>query len=86
MQIPVSAIVPFYIVSFVLLAFQYFRVNPEKRLANLHFGLMAGAVVLMLATIFLTERFLALIFFTLALVWLGLSVYLLRSPLQPPGH
>jgi hypothetical protein len=42
--------------------------------------------VLMLATIFLTERFLALIFFTLALVWLGLSVYLLRSPLQPPGH
>jgi hypothetical protein len=85
MQIPVSAIVPFYVVSFVLLAFQYFRVNPEKRLANLHFCLMAGAVVLMLATVFLTKWFLALIFFALALVWLCLSVYLLRS-LQPPGH
>jgi multisubunit Na+/H+ antiporter MnhE subunit len=84
MRIPVSVIAPFYIVSFVLLAFQYFRVNPEKRLANLHFGLMAGAIVLMLAAIFLTERFLPLIFFALALVWLGLSVYLLRS-LQPPG-
>jgi alkylated DNA repair dioxygenase AlkB len=85
MRIPVSAIAPFYIVSFVLLAFQYFRVNPEKRLVNLRFGLMAGAVVLMLGAIFLTEWFLALIFFTLALVWLGLSVYLLRS-LPPPSH
>jgi hypothetical protein len=84
MRIPVSAIAPFYIVSFVLLAFQYFRVNPEKRLVNLRFGLMAGAIVLMLAAVVLTEWFFALIFFTLALVWLGLSVYLLRT-LPPPG-
>ena len=29
-MIPVIAIIPFYIVSFVLLAFQYFRVNPAE--------------------------------------------------------
>ena len=85
MEIPSGAIIPVYIASFVVLAIEYFRVNPEKRLANLHFGLMAGAVVLMLATVFLTEWFLALIFFALALVWLGLSVYLLRF-LPPLEH
>ena len=52
---------------------------------NLHFGLMGGAVVLMLADVFLVEWLLSLIFFALALSWLGLSLYLLRH-LPPPRH
>ena len=68
-----------------MLAFEYFRVNPERRVLNLHFGLMGGAVVLMLADVFLVEWLLSLIFFALALSWLGLSLYLLRH-LPPPRH
>jgi len=85
MEIPSGAIIPLYIASFVVLAIEYFRVNPERRVLNLHFGLMGGAVVLMLADVFLVERFLSLVFFALALFWLGLSLYLLRH-LPPPRH
>ena len=85
MHIPSAAIIPLYIASFVVLAFEYFRVNPERRLLNLHFGLMGGAVVLMLADVFLVEWLLSLIFFVLALSWLGFSLYLLRH-LPPPRH
>ncbi len=85
MHIPSGAIIPLYIASFVVLAFEYFRVNPERRVLNLHFGLMVGAVVLMLADVFLVEWLLSLVFFVLALSWLGLSLYLLRH-LPPPRH
>ena len=85
MRIPTSAIVPFYVVSFLVLAYQYFRVNPERRLVNLRFCLMAGAIVLMLATILLANRSLLVGCFALALVWLALSLYLLRH-MPPTGH
>jgi hypothetical protein len=85
MQIPSAAIIPLYIASFVVLAYEYFHANPERRVLNLHFGLMAGAVVLMLADVFLVDWLLSLIFFALALLWLGLSLYLLRH-LPPPRH
>lgn len=53
MHIPYSAIVPFFIVSFIMLAFQYFRTDPERRVMNLRFGLMVGAVALMFVTVFM---------------------------------
>src|SRR5690242_12541771 len=34
MSIPNNAITPLYLVSFVLFAFQYFRINYERRLMN----------------------------------------------------
>jgi hypothetical protein len=80
-----GAIVPLFIASFVLLAFQYFRINPERRLLNLHFCLMVGAVVLIFATVFLADVPLSLVFFLLALFWLGLAVYLFKL-LPPSGH
>jgi hypothetical protein len=83
MIIPTSAIVPLYIVSFVLLAFQYFRLNPDRRLLNLHFGLMLGAVVLAFVAILMPERTLSMVLFLLALCWLGLTIYLFRH-LPPP--
>ena len=83
MNIPTSAIVPFYIVSFVLLAFQYFRVNPDRRLLNLRFGMMFGAIVLAFVRILMPEPTLSLVLFLLALFWLGLTLFLFRL-LPPP--
>ena len=85
MHIPNGAIIPLYIASFIMLAFQYFRTNPERRVMNLRFGLMVGAVVLMFITVFLGNLPLSLVFFLLALVWLGLTVYLFRH-MPPPRH
>ena len=83
MHIPNGAIMPLYIVSFIMLAFQYFRVNPERRVLDLRFGLMVGAVVLMFATVFLGNLPLSLVFFLLALFWLGLTLVLFRH-IPPP--
>ena len=88
MVIPMAVIVPLYIVSFVLLAYQYFRINPAWRLVNLRFGLMLGAVVLMLSRILMPDRLVdrslaSMVLFVLALIWLGLTLFLFRF-LPPP--
>jgi hypothetical protein len=85
MYIPNGVIVPPLIASFVILAFQYYRIDPDRRVFNLRFGLMVGAIVLMLAAVFMQDWDISLIFFVLALFWLGLSLYLLRY-LPPPRH
>jgi hypothetical protein len=85
MYIPNGVIVPLYIASFVSLYYQYYRINPDRRVVNLRFGLMTGAVVLMLATVILVDWSLSLIFFVLALVWFVLSLYLFRY-LPPREH
>jgi hypothetical protein len=85
MHIPYSAIVPFFIVSFIMLAFQYFRTDPERRVMNLRFGLMVGAVALMFITVFMGNMPFSLVFFLLALFWLGLTLYLFRH-MPPPRH
>ena len=83
MQISSFAIAPLLVASFVICAFQYYRVNPDRRLLNLRFGMMLGAVVLLFAVIGKPRWSLEL--FVLAIVWLGLSIYLLRS-LPPAKH
>jgi hypothetical protein len=84
-MIPTAAIVPLFLVSFVVLAFQYFRVNPDRRLLNLRFGLMAGAIVLALVQIAYPGRPLSLVLLLLGLFWLVYSLYLLRG-LPPARH
>lgn len=86
MNIPSGLIIPFYIVSFLLLAYQYYQIDPERRVLNLHFGLMVGAVGLIFAAVLLPNPSFSIIFFLLALLWLGLSVYLLRGVLNRPKH
>jgi hypothetical protein len=83
MHIPSGVIVPLYIASFIALYLQYYRINPDRRLINLRFALMAGAIMLIIATVLLADLSLSLIFFVLALVWLGLSLYLFRY-MPPP--
>jgi hypothetical protein len=85
MHVPYSAIVPVFIVSFIMLAFQYFRTDPERRVMNLRFGLMVGAVALMFITVLMGNMPFSLIFALLALFWLGLTLYLFRQ-MPPPRH
>lgn len=85
MRIPNGAIIPLYIASFIMVAFQYYRIDPERRLLNLRFGLMVGTVALLFATVFLGNLPLSPVFFLLALFSLGLALYLFRR-MPPPRH
>jgi hypothetical protein len=84
-QIPTAAITPLFVASFVMLALQYYRIDPRRRVLNLHFGLMIGAVVLIFASVALANPRLPSVFFLLALLWLGLTLYLFRL-MPPPRH
>lgn len=90
MIMPTAAIVPIFIVSFILLMFQDRRINPASRLLNLHFALMIGAIVLMLLRIGL-PRWLgdpataSMVLFALALIWLLVTLVLFRF-LPPPKY
>jgi hypothetical protein len=46
---------------------------------------MAGAIVLMFMAISMADPFMSLVFFGLGLLWLGLTLYLLRN-IPPPRH
>jgi hypothetical protein len=83
--IPTGFIAPLFIASFILLCLQYYRIHPERRLLNLRFLLMVGALALMFATVIMSDQHLSLVFFLVALFWLGLSVWLLRF-MPPPRH
>ncbi len=78
-SIPSGVIVPLFLGSFFLLGFQYFRLNYDRRLMNLQFGMMLGAIMLMLAAVFFRGALLSWTLFLLGLLWLGLSIYLLRK-------
>ena len=62
MRIPNAVIIPLLIATFIMLAFQYFRVDPERRVMNLRFGLMFSLGFFLLAlfwlgvTLFLFRR------------------------------
>ena len=83
MQVSTSAIVPLYIVSFLMYLFQYRRIDPDRRVLDLRFGMMLGAVLLMFASNLLSDMVPSVIFLGLALFWLGLALYLFRM-LPPP--
>jgi len=77
------AIVPLFIASFMLALFQYWRINPVRRLLNLRFVLMFGAIVFAIATDMLPQ--LSYQFFALAVVWFDTTLGLLRT-MPPPKH
>lgn len=83
MHIPSGAIIPFFLVSFVMLSVQYYRLNPDRRVFNAQFGMMMGAVALSLLDVFQPQW--ALIYFILGLCWLGATIYLQRR-MPPPRH
>ena len=78
MNIPSGAIGTMF-VSFLLFAVQYFRLNSDRRLMNLQFGMMLGSIVLMLIVVFFRGILVSWALFMLGLLWLGLAIYLLRK-------
>jgi len=85
---PTGAIIPLFLVAFVLLAFQYFRLNPDRRLLNLHFTLMAGGLVLAFIYILAPDihtPLVSMVFLALGLFWLVITLLLFRT-LPPPKH
>ena len=83
MHIPISVVLPLFVLSFLLLAFQYYRISPDRRLLNLQFGMMLGAIVLLLLLVGHPQW--SLIFLPLALLWLGGTLALMRN-LPPSRH
>jgi hypothetical protein len=83
MQIPSAAIIPFCIISFVIQAWQYYRINPDRRIFNAQFGVMFGAIVVMFADVFFSEW--SVIYFALAVASLGFSLYMILL-MPPPKH
>jgi hypothetical protein len=83
MRIPNSLSIVCFLAAFVLAAFQYYRLNPERRVINIRFLLMVSAVVLVFLDVLLgASPAASVLFFALAVLWLGAAVYYLR--LMPP--
>ena len=77
------AIAPLFIASFALAAFQYFRINPERRLLNPQFGLMLGAVVFAIAAGTVPQW--SYVLFVMSIIWLATTLYMFRM-MPPPKH
>ncbi len=45
MVIPNAVVVPLFLVTFVLACYQYYCVNPKRRMLNFRFGLMVAGIV-----------------------------------------
>jgi len=87
MNIPTGVILPCFLAAFVWLAYQYFVVNPDRRLLDARFILMAGAIVLNLAYLLVTPHtgIFPLVFLLLGLGWLGAALVLHRR-MPPPKY
>ncbi|MEJ0020911.1 MAG: hypothetical protein WDN25_31060 [Acetobacteraceae bacterium] len=85
MHISSNAIVPFFLASFVLLGYQYYFISPQRRLLNLRFVMMFGAIALLFCSLRLMTPLLSQVFFALGLIWLGVAIYLLRT-MPPQKH
>jgi hypothetical protein len=89
-MIPQPIIIISFIVAFIMLAIQYYMIDPRRRVLNLRFVLMVGAI--MAAIGYPVGDYiqpggpqLSWIFGGLALFWLLLSYYLLRR-MPPRDH
>ncbi len=86
MTIPYWINITLSLVTFVVALLEYYRVDPERRVLNLYFLLAAGAVLMAVVNIFMTDKSPSLWLFLLAVVWCGITLYQLRVlPERPEG-
>lgn len=80
MFFPTYLVVPPLLVAFGVLAFLHWRSNPPNHLLDLRFLMMAAAILLMFAQIIFAGSYhlVSQVCFPLALVWLAVSLRLLR--------
>lgn len=87
MMIPTYLIVPLFLIAFLISVYQYYVVDPVRRLTDLRAVMVWGAILGMFMQ--LGYRILwpqywqpSVAFLALSLAWLGLSIFLLRR--MPP--
>lgn len=76
-----------FLAAFCLTTWQYYQIDPRRRILNLRFMLMASAIVAMFFYLFHVfnypdDRRTSWIFEALGVIWLGWSWWLLRR--MPP--
>ncbi len=85
-MVPTPIIVLLFIAAFLLVIWQYIRIDPRRRILNLRFGMMVGAIAGVfgypLYRIYAPDRQTSWIFLGLALFWVLAASYLLRH--MPP--
>jgi hypothetical protein len=90
MIIPTAVIAPICVLSFLLLGFQYWRINPHRRVLNLQFCLMLGVVVLMLTRTVMPywlgdPSVVSMVLLAITVLCFGITLLLFRT-LPPPSH
>ena len=77
---PTLAVVPPLLVAFIVLAFLHWRGKMANQILDTRFLMMVGAIVLMFVQILAagTWPVVSLVCFPLAMLWLAVSLFLLR--------
>jgi hypothetical protein len=86
-MVPTPIVVLLFIATFLLVIWQYLQIDPKRRLLNLRFGLMVGAIAGAVGYPLFSfhspdNRQASWMFLALALFWLATAYYLLRR--MPP--
>ena len=77
---PTLAVVPPLLVAFIVLAFLHWRGKMANQILDTRFLMMVGAIVLMFVQILAASTWpvVSLVCFPLAMLWLAVSLFLLR--------
>lgn len=82
-MVPMTIIILLFVVAFFLVTWQYLEIDPSRRILNIRFALMVGAIVAAIAYPIFNYKFpgdrqASWLFLALALFWLASAYYLLR--------
>jgi heme O synthase-like polyprenyltransferase len=86
-MVPMPIIILLFLVSFFLATWQYVQIDPRRRVLNVRFGLMVGAIAAAIGyPLFVfqhpDDRLASWLFLGLGLFWICSGYYLLRR--MPP--
>ena len=86
-MIPMPVIILLFMAAFFMIVWQYYLLDPKRRVLNLRFALMVGAIVGAVGYPFVNfydpgDRHVSWLFLALGLFWLATAYYLLRR--MPP--
>ena len=84
MSVPSWITILVCMLTFLVALFEYYRVDPEKRILNPYFWLALVAIVMAVVNIFSPDPGWSGWLFLLAVVWCGVTLYQLRRlPRRP---
>jgi predicted Abi (CAAX) family protease len=85
---PTFIIVLLFLTAFMLLVWQYFKIDPRRRILNVRFAMMVAAIATDIGyPIHVSnhpgDRYMSWVFLLLGLFWVALALVLLRT-MPPP--